>query len=1475
MEVDTLKDEDHMAEWTANDPARLVPTPSKITEKAMCFLPPGQINSTNGSFNEQFTPFCYSADSSMMGSNGSSSDNRFHGQAFQDAKQLNYLANSALFPHLLASSVTQTGIVQANKSSDLETLSPVAAAPAPQISQEPTCYRNMEQSPGQQEQVMMEQMEQLQRLVTEQQKIITYYNPGFSVYPGTASQLVAMVPTLPRFPATLFPVQLPLENSSPVQNHGHLQTSPSIMQTSLQRCSPASSPNNSCSETLGERLRPPSPGKEIEPLSRSTGSPTKKLSREDAQEEEITASKDESPLKEEACPNTLPAIKEEEGEQTDEQIPLSPFGIRMDARTRNLEDRPIRPGIGIRQKTFEEFVEEQLKVDSQITENHQENFCEAKVTPRKSFLKRGEGIARLEKNKENLAKEQAKHPRRVSFDCQNLFSLPRQQDAGKLQLGKHLNRLHRRASSPMVLVSNEKNTNCTISMSEIKAQVDSKARDPEQCPEERREGGGGEECAKEDPAVPLQMNWAELLQQCQEQITEMKLQIGEKNKAQSTDSLGHSDKADKSSMESTVQKDLDIVDQCVKGNLTQRAEKPLEVLQEGSKLQNLEGSQTKQMDWSTGLKFTSGVKGISSCHNEDYTVSKSPESQRGTTTGFKMVNDRIMKVTHKSAQGMNKKKNITSVSHQQEWQSNRSAANRWNAQPLSSGSGCTSTDSEDDPKSYCTQSPTTQVPQKVGRTDKNLDLSDADYATDEPSGAEELALKKHTKSPPKKLGAQEIKAKQDLSLSTSSSDSGNGVARLRGNKACSSLRKSPFRPPRSARGGREPEPRSESNAGDGKNIELQSSPSTCDLVASLFPAFKNKETLAEERAQRKPVLGTLEAAQRRLTDKLEELEKEVGVYRGETPLLARMKEEQEKARHFLRTRMDQFETSKAQELNCLEEYKRDCIHTPKKEKVEFKKYATAARVTREDVKSEEIQMLKQQIAGLQEEFRRNESHWHAAHGKLKNQIEMLTKQNLELRDELRVSEHQRLEAEKKSGAVDFISRKSETPVLKDLLSVSEAILRGTSSLANLEERSLRSSHKSRNTTPVGRKTPVEKHPPRDVNMKAMKSTVQRTESLKSVTREPREKTPSNHFHSRSTTPTGRRTPHQGRLTPFEPEKVMHQSSLNEQRTYGRKSPVLPVSHLTVSKETNSSSYIKGRFSSTSGSSEDTVLFRNQNEDVCSSASCSNNEETQEKENLCLQRTQKSLKPWDQTASVTLSRRNSIIPSGRKTPAESFYAVLDAEAKTSPPKSTLSRRSSLYEESKKSDEEVREKIEYADGKVEEVLTDGRRIITFRNSTKKEISADKRMTVVTFFNGDIKKIMPDQRVIYYYADAQTTHTTYPNGLEVLQFPNNQIEKHHPDGTKEIVFPDQTVKRFYDGGLEETVFPDGTVVKVEKNGDKMVMFSNGQKEIHTSQFKRREYPDGTIKTVYSSGQQETKYSSGRVRIKDEEGNIILNKK
>ena len=38
-----------------------------------------------------------------------------------------------------------------------------------------------------------------------------------------------------------------------------------------------------------------------------------------------------------------------------------------------------------------------------------------------------------------------------------------------------------------------------------------------------------------------------------------------------------------------------------------------------------------------------------------------------------------------------------------------------------------------------------------------------------------------------------------------------------------------------------------------------------------------------------------------------------------------------------------------------------------------------------------------------------------------------------------------------------------------------------------------------------------------------------------------------------------------------------------------------------------------------------------------------------------------------------------------------------------------------------------------------------MISFTNGTRKEISADGKTVVVTFFNGDIKQIMPNQRVV----------------------------------------------------------------------------------------------------------------------------------
>ncbi|XP_067337992.1 centromere protein J isoform X2 [Channa argus] len=156
----------------------------------------------------------------------------------------------------------------------------------------------------------------------------------------------------------------------------------------------------------------------------------------------------------------------------------------------------------------------------------------------------------------------------------------------------------------------------------------------------------------------------------------------------------------------------------------------------------------------------------------------------------------------------------------------------------------------------------------------------------------------------------------------------------------------------------------------------------------------------------------------------------------------------------------------------------------------------------------------------------------------------------------------------------------------------------------------------------------------------------------------------------------------------------------------------------------------------------------------------------------------------------------------------------------------------------------------------------------NGTKKFISADQKTRTVTFVNGDIKHILEDGNVVYYYAGSQTTQTTYPSGLEVLHFPNRQIEKRHPGGKREILFPDQTIKYLEPDGSERTIFPDGTVIHLSSSGEKMMDFPNGQRQVHTSLYKRTEYPDGRVKTMYPNGRQETKYPSGRVHIRDNSG-------
>ncbi|NXS89442.1 CENPJ protein, partial [Erpornis zantholeuca] len=612
----------------------------------------------------------------------------------------------------------------------------------------------------------------------------------------------------------------------------------------------------------------------------------------------------------------------------------------------------------------------------------------------------------------------------------------------------------------MQMDTHEKKAECALAEREIKVKIDCEAKAVEQSAEEKKVTGG-DEGLKESLGDTPQRRWPEILQPCPKTVTDTNLQVGEEMETHHMDPLGQGGKSAGRAVEGTLQKDLGRVDQPLKCHLREEEKNPLEIQQRHYPLQDLDTDHIKEAEWSAGPAFIQGQEWVQ-LSPQEVVERQNSESKRQIHTGFKIVNDKIRKITCSSPEAVEKGSSSSSLQ-----QRKRSAASTWQVSSFSCESSCLSPKHDDDPESHPAQYSSQYVPQGVDHTDRHLYLSDCDYASDEPSGTEKTSLRKYSRSPPRKQDIQAISGEQDLSCSTSSSDSSTGAVSLKGSKACSSFRQSLFHLTRLKRREHEPESKNGNRASNVESLHLPSS-----RVAHGIPAFKIKENPEVEELQKKLFADTLdtcpEAAQNTLSRGLESDHRR-------TPSLTMVKEHEE-AVHFCRARIDQLKTVRSQELTYPLEYSTDQAHPLQKEKIAQSKFKGAARVTGEHVKSEEMQILKQQIAGLQEEFKRTESYWRAAYSKLREQVELLTRQNMELRDELRVSDHQRRKAEENPKAMNFMDRKSVTPV-------AEAILRGTASSSKPEESSWRDNHKSHSISHVGQKTSLQKHFLRDMNTK--------------------------------------------------------------------------------------------------------------------------------------------------------------------------------------------------------------------------------------------------------------------------------------------------------------------------------------------------------------------------------------------------------
>lgn len=430
----------------------------------------------------------------------------------------------------------------------------------------------------------------------------------------------------------------------------------------------------------------------------------------------------------------------------------------------------------------------------------------AKGTPRKTFQKRKEGTVRVKKTKQKPLKEVSKHSR-TDVEHWSLFSQPGQMDAGILQPREYPH-VNLQVSSSMHMGTHGKKANCALAEKGIKAQADCEVKVQEQGAEEkvviRRD---------EDAFASPPMKWTEILNSCPE-TTEMNLQLGGESETNHRDSVEQAGRTDERLVEGTLQIDLGRANQLLQGELREEEKSPLEVLQKCSTLRDIESEHMRKAEWSAVPAFTQGQKHVQICPQELVSGSQSPESKGHMHTGFKKVNDKIIKITCNSPEAVEQE-----GSSQQEWQRKGTAAMTWHVASSSHESGCLSSNSDDDPKSHCSQYPSQHGPQVADHCDRHLDLSENDYASDETSEIEHISMKKNISSSSRKQDILALSRQQSLSLSTSSSDSSTGAVKLKGSKAHSSLQHSAFHLTKSTR--REDEP--ESKARHVASLDLPSS----------------------------------------------------------------------------------------------------------------------------------------------------------------------------------------------------------------------------------------------------------------------------------------------------------------------------------------------------------------------------------------------------------------------------------------------------------------------------------------------------------------------------------------------------------------------------------------------------------------------------------------------------------------------------
>ncbi|XP_043430453.1 centromere protein J isoform X2 [Prionailurus bengalensis] len=1095
-----------------------------------------------------------------------------------------------------------------------------------------------------QEQLRRQHFEQLQRLLEEQEKLLTTVSghqplPGLTLLPDGQSQKY-------RSPGNSTTVEKtsPFLPSHVYQNQTQEKTHTSNILSDEQ--------NNFCRTTHPDFV-----------LTAKTGAPLTLFCEAQYQEalvknNDLKEENHDYPIGEGVSP-----CWEKVAEPIQEGKDVNVKKIGDSSEVANIEERPIKVAIRERKQTFEDYLEEQIRLEEQELKRKQlreaEGSLPIKAKPKQPFLKRGEGLARFTnaKSKSQKGRESKLVPNQSISEDQPVFKMDRQQFQRKTALiNKELctenppvkKNSKARASSGFVTLSQKPkvlkgNNRKSLSPSGLKIlagkKCDGQFRDQIKL-EKKVESNSREmpECAK--PCDVGCKVWNKTPGR-----DRLPLSAGLVSCMASKSPINETLKKSESSLDISLQKKLE--------KWEREKEKENLELDEFLFLEQAADEISFSSNSSFVLKILERDQQICKGHRLSSTPVKAVQQEKMVTL------DPILQCNHNEAPDCTEPDNVCecevapkqtdSVSspeahREQSCKVSRKAfqtstsenQTRWNVgDDEGAMDSDSSTDSEeqldvtikpstdDKERGFSSREDSPQVCDGKGpfrdtgmqedqRRDVDLDLSDKDYSSDESIIIESLKNKvsESSRRPSSvsmsKIDFDDERTWTDLEENSFKHDAVLGTEVTNGTPQTAYPNKSEICvPDKAIKRKVAPVKKGEDLR---KSSRSTSPPPTSDLMMKFFPALKLKPK-SDSHLGSEPKLNPSQdqppgdsARSQVLREKVIELETEIEKFKAENTSLAKLRIERESALEKLRREITDFEQQKAKELTRIEEFKKEEMRKLQKERKVFEKYTTVARTFPDKKEREEIQALKQQIAELQEDLKRKEAKWSSTHGRLRSQIEMLVRENTDLREEIKVMERFRLDAWKKAEATE------------------SNIRMGPCVTATKKDGSMNSSVRLQKSQ-ISSGTQVEKYK-------------------------------KNHL------------PTQGNPS--------------------RRSKTVPPRDL--------GNLDKGQTAS----------------------------------------------PREPPESVDLS---------------------DPEYKK--------------DDKKEEKEEIQGEISHPDGKIEKVYKNGCHVILFPNGTRKEVSADGKTVTVTFFNGDVKQVMPDERVIYYYASAQTTHTTYPEGLEVLHFSSGQIE------------------------------------------------------------------------------------------------------